>query len=138
MDKNDDKRHQLVSSVLAITAGASQAELVAQALQAWERLAAHLCPLVGDAGFTALYARSARLVSQRHGWVAAVQSSHSVEILFATLKENLLSADLTDSGTANAELLDTYTKLLSDLIGGALTTRLLNTAWAAEPEGKSR
>src|SRR5450830_644912 len=52
MDKNDDKRHQLVSSVLAITAGASQAELVAQALQAWERLAAHLCPLVGDAGFT--------------------------------------------------------------------------------------
>ncbi|WP_050461442.1 hypothetical protein [Herbaspirillum autotrophicum] len=138
MDKNDDKRQQLVSSVLAITAGASQAEFVAQALQAWERLAAHLCPLVGDAGFTALYARSVRLVSQRHGWVAAVQSSHSVDILFATLKENLLSADLTESGAANAELLDTYTKLLSDLIGGALTTRLLNTAWAAEPEGKSR
>jgi len=137
MDKNEEKRQQLVSGVLAVTAGVSQAEFVAQALQAWERLAAHLCPLMGNAGFTALYARSVRLVSQRHGWVAAVQSSHSIDILFATLKENLLSADLAESGAANAELLDTYTKLLADLIGGTLTTRLLNTAWALRSARKT-
>lgn len=36
----------------------------------------------------------------------------------------------------NRALLETFIKLLSGLIGEALTTRLLNKAWAARPHGK--
>lgn len=35
----------------------------------------------------------------------------------------------------NRALLDTFIRLLSGLIGEALTTRILNTAWAARPQG---
>ncbi|WP_317201702.1 hypothetical protein [Janthinobacterium sp.] len=138
MDKNDDKRQQLIQEVLAPTAGMSGVDHVARSLRTWERLAAHLSPLIGEAGFCALYGRAMRLVIPQHPWLTPSVSSQPIHILLSTLKENLASIDPVNAGQANSTLLDTFTKLLSGLIGAALTTRLLNTAWADEPEGKNQ
>lgn len=138
MDKNDDKRLQLIHEVLAPTAGMRGADDVAHSLRTWERLAAHLSPLIGEAGFCALYGRAMRLVIPQHPWLTPSASSQPIHILLSTLKENLASIDPENAGQANSTLLDTFTKLLSGLIGAALTTRLLNTAWADEPEGKNQ
>jgi hypothetical protein len=134
MEKHDDKRQQLIGQVLAAPAGTGPADAPARALDAWRRLAAHLCPLVGEAGFCALYARAVRLAPG--DWPAVPLGARSVEALLATLAETLAAADPPQAGAANAALLETFTKLLSGLIGEALTARLLNTAWAERPDGK--
>ncbi len=138
MDKNDDKRLQLLHEVLAPAAGMSGADDVARSLRTWERLAAHLSPLIGEAGFCALYGRAVRLVIPLHPCLTPGVSSQPIHLLLSTLKENLASIDPVNAGQANSTLLDTFTKLLAGLIGAALTTRLLNTAWADEPEGKNQ
>ncbi|HAT31814.1 MAG TPA: hypothetical protein DCW29_13450 [Janthinobacterium sp.] len=137
MDKNDDKRQQLIHRVLTTQGEMGGADVVAHAIRAWERLAAHLSPLIGEAGFCALFGRSLRLVIPQYPWLTTKQSSQPIDSLFSTLKENLTSIDPVIAGKANSTLLDTFTRLLSGLIGEALTTRLLNTAWADAPEGNN-
>lgn len=50
MPKRDEKRRQLILEALAPKAGADR-NAVDHALWPWERLAVHLTPLIGDAGF---------------------------------------------------------------------------------------
>jgi hypothetical protein len=136
MEKNDDKRQQLILEMLDFTDTASHADVVARAEDIWRRLATRLSPLIGDTGFNALYGRAVRLINLHFDWLTMPMSSQSTAALFITLKSNLLSVDAARANEANTALLDTFTKLLSGLIGEALTTRLLNTAWADEPEEK--
>ena len=138
MEKNDDKRQQLILEVLGFTNTASHADVVARAEDIWGRLAARLSPLIGDTGFNALYGRSVRLIIPRFDWLTMPMASQATGALFITLKSNLLSVDAALANEANNVLLDTFTKLLSGLIGEALAIRLLHTAWADEPEEKSK
>ncbi|MDB5774954.1 MAG: hypothetical protein JWP38_1087 [Herbaspirillum sp.] len=135
MEKND-KRQQLIIKMLAFNDAASHADAVARAEDIWGRLATHLSQLIGETGFNALYGRSVRLVLVQFDWLTMPKSSQSPGTLFTTLKNNLLSVDAASANDANIALLDTFTKLLSGLIGEALTTRLLHTALADEPEEK--
>lgn len=137
MEKIDDKRQQLISEVLAQTAGPHQADVLAQAMNAWQRLAAHLSPLIGEAGVCALYGRSVRLAAQDAHWPATSYGVRSMATLLDTLGDDLAALDADAAHAANAALLDTFTKLLEGLIGAALTTRLMNTAWADAPDRKS-
>ncbi|MET3134169.1 hypothetical protein AAKU55_004464 [Oxalobacteraceae bacterium GrIS 1.11] len=136
MNKNDDKRQQLIHQVLA-TQDMGGAAIVDHALRTWTRLASHLSALIGEAGFCALYGRSLHLIIPQHPWLTASLASQPIDTLFSTLKENFSSIDPLSAAKANQRLLDTFTKLLSGLIGEALTTRLLTTAWADEPDGKN-
>ena len=138
MDKNDDTRQQLILQVLAPQSGMNGADGAALALRSWERLVAHLSPLIGEAGVCALYSRTVRLAIVRHPWLTPSQSTQPIATLLSNLKESLSSIDPATAVQANRDLLDSFTKLLSGLIGEALTTRLLNTAWADEPEGKNK
>lgn len=127
MDNKDDKRRQLIRAILAQSAGADPAQ---RHLLPWRSLARHLSPLIGDNGFGALYGRTGRLLSQQFGWLTTKQSSRSLDELFRTLEEDLAGADPADAARANAALLATFTQLLSELIGEALTTRLIDAAWS--------
>ena len=138
MHKNDDTRQQLILQVLAPQSGMNGADSAALALRSWGRLAAHLNPLIGEAGFCALYGRAVRLAIARHPCLTPSQSTQATATLLSNLKESLSSIDPATAVQANRDLLDTFTKLLSGLIGEALTTRLLNTAWADEPEEKNK
>jgi hypothetical protein len=141
MDIQDDHLRQLIDSALAIHAGASQDIVVEQALQKWEQLARHLSPLIGEAGFCALYGRALRLTSQRDCQPAAAASSGalagSISQLLTSLKQTLTAAGPDNAGNANAALLATFTRLLSTLIGEAMTIRLMNAAWHEEPQQKN-
>jgi hypothetical protein len=137
MPKRDERRQQLILEALAPKPDAGRAA-VDQALWPWERLAEHLTPLIGDGGFCALYGRAVRLTAPEFKWITASQPAHSIESLFQTLREDFASVEAVPAGQANNLLLDTYTGLLSALIGEVLTTRLLNSAWNEESDGKNK
>jgi hypothetical protein len=111
--------------------------MVEQALWPWKQLAAHLTPVIGDAGFCALYGRAVRLAMSDFPWLTAVEPARTVDSFFLTLKENFASTDAQSMAQANSALLDKYTGLLSTLIGEMLTTRILNSAWNKGSDGKN-
>jgi hypothetical protein len=94
-------------------------------LQPWMRLAERLSPLIGDSGFCALYGRTVQLAGGQFDWLPDSHSCKSIGHLFATLRERYGAVDPALAGIANAALLTTFTKLLTTLIGEALTNRLL-------------
>lgn len=138
MEKYDDTRQQLISEVLALTSVTRDSDVAARAMSAWERLAANLHPLIGEAGYCALYARAVHLTAANGGWQQDNDETRSISALFAQLRVELTSIDPVLACKANAAVLETFTRLLSGLIGEALTTRLMNTAWAERPEGNSK
>ncbi|WP_317203520.1 hypothetical protein [Janthinobacterium sp.] len=131
MDTDNDTRRRLILAVMA-----SDGDPAAQALRAWERLVEHLSPLIGEAGYCALYGRALQLVAPEYPWLTASQPRQAAPALLLNLRENLSSIDPVDAGKANIALLDAFSRLLSGLIGAALTTRFLHNAWADAPEGK--
>lgn len=137
MDKNDHKRQQRIFDMLTFKGGASPANIADHELRLWEQLAAQLSPLIGETGFCALYGRAVRLTAEQFEWLTPPQSSQSVHAIFTLLRENFASVDLVIAGKANVALLNTFIKLLSGLIGEALTNRVLDTAWSGDLEKKN-
>lgn len=138
MEPEDDRRQQLIKQALGAHAGAGHANVVERSLHRWAQLAGHLSPLIGDAGLCALYGRAQRLAALQHSLPSLNASASSVPLLLANLRESLNLAGPDDAGQANAALLDTFTMLLSTLIGEALTIRLMNAAWNDESQQKNR
>jgi hypothetical protein len=97
-------------------------------LQPWQQLAVQLNPLIGDSGFCALYGRSARLASQQFGWLMPLPSRTSTDALLLGLRAHFNAAGHVEASRANDLLLTTFTKLLTGLIGGALTMQILDAA----------
>lgn len=121
MEKYDDKRPTLLD--MAISESAPGA--VERLLQRWHWLAEKLTPLVGERGFCALYGRAVRLVLPSFGWLTASQPCTSITSLLETLRGDLSSVDGITAAAGNTALFTTFTKLLTALIGEALTNRLL-------------
>lgn len=129
MDNREDKRRHLIHTMLAQPAGTTATGSADHHLTPWRALATHLSPLIGEGGFGALYGRTARLRSAQYGWLTTGPSSTPLETLFQQLNDDLRQAGPELAVEANAALLLTLTGLLSELIGEALTTRLLDAAW---------
>jgi hypothetical protein len=127
MDKNDDKRHQSLVEELAHCAATAATDGSCHLLQPWRQLALHLSPLIGESGFCALFSRAGRLVATHHGWLAS-PTFKTIDGLIAALGDSLKGVPADVAREGNAALLDSFVKLLSDLIGEALTTRLLHSA----------
>jgi hypothetical protein len=100
-------------------------------LQPWRRIATHLCPLIGDSGFCALFGRAVHVIGPDHAWLAPPQACRSPAKLFTTLEERMALVDAERAASANDALLRTFTQLLAALIGDKLTQRLLASATAA-------
>lgn len=133
MQTTDEKRQALIRSVLpddGVPAGQA-AELV---LRAWRRLAERLIPLVGEAGFCALYGRAMRRVAGDHPCLAAGEAHRTSEALLQALGRDLVACG-SEAAAVNAALLDLFIALLSTLIGGELTNRILVSAWGTEQRG---
>lgn len=97
-------------------------------LQPWQQLAAQLSPLIGDSGYCALYGRSARLASQQFSWLVPIPSRTSMAALLTGLRAQFAVAGPADASLANAALLTIFKKLLTGLIGEALTMQILDAA----------
>ncbi|MBZ2207688.1 hypothetical protein [Massilia soli] len=125
MEKYEDKRPSLLDVAISESAPGT----VERLLQRWHWLAEKLTPLVGERGFCALYSRAVRLVLPSFGWLNTSKSCTSTTVLLDNLRSDLTSVDSGTADAGNTALFTTFTKLLTALIGEALTNRLL----ASEP-----
>lgn len=137
MNNNDDKRQRLLLDLMTNHGTTRLPESTDELLAPWRLLAAQLSPLIGESGFCAMYVRATRLLAGQFDWLAAGQSCNSAERALAALAERLDSMDRLAAQAGNVALLNTFTKLLSDLIGEALTTRLLASAASGDDGQKN-
>jgi hypothetical protein len=133
MNKNNDKRQQLLEELMAGGGESATGEL----LQPWRRLARQLSPLIGESGFCALYGRAGRLIAARYGWLPAGTSFKTIDVLIAALGDSFDGIEAGEARAGDIALLDTFTRLLAELIGEALTTRLLSAASQGQGDQKN-
>lgn len=109
------------------------ARQVHQMMAPWVRIKDQLVPLIGELGFCALFGRAARLLAARYDWIDVDASRKSAFALLAALEQAMAAVDPAEARIANAELMATFTRQLSALVGEALTARLLATAEERPP-----
>lgn len=128
MGSDRSKRSRLTVCLASRVEDDSSADQIAAACGAlWMELEAALSPIIGPRGVTALGQRSLHLASAVHPWLAARQPG-GPETLNSALLVSLLAPRNSDDAAAAAEtFLQTFLDLLTSLIGGSLTERLLRT-----------
>jgi hypothetical protein len=131
-DPHNHQRHSLFNDEdMTNSTGAPDPSAVSrELLQPWRRIAQHLCPLIGESGFCALFGRAVHVIGPDHAWLAPQQPCRAPAQLFASLEERMALVDAERAAAANEALLQTFTQLLAALIGERLTQRLLESATA--------
>jgi hypothetical protein len=132
-----EERRQMILETLAPRPGeeADSRAIAVRALWSWKQIALHLTPLIGEAGFHSLYARTIRLAISDFGGLTLSAQSESFDTLFQKLGQDLELLAPVEAVRASNILLATFTELLSTLIGESLTSRILRSAWADESGG---
>lgn len=128
-----EKRQELI--LIALHKTALNDHDSSNGLWAWQKLASHLTKLIGDGGYCALYERSIQLTSLQFPHLTTPSEQH-VEGMLRSLRNNLAAVDDSKASKSNLALLQTYTGLLSTLIGESLTLRILTSAWEDKPDKK--
>lgn len=125
-------RRQMILRVLArdVDAGADAAAVARAAVNAWEKLALQLVPLIGEGGVLALYSRSLHLARSARPWLGLAHEPERADAPFAALQATLERCEPAEAKEANCALLVAYTELLATFIGEQLTTRILGSAWS--------
>lgn len=110
---------EVARRLLTHEAGGSSAEHTetTAAGRVYDKLVAHMAPLLGDAGVHLLLLRSAKLAE-----VASVESS-------VNLRERLHAQDGAIAPESVAAVFGTFFGLLTTFVGERLTIQLLRTAW---------
>lgn len=134
-----EERQQMILDVLAPRSGDDvDCRAVAdRALWSWEQMAFHLQPLIGETGFQALYARTVHLTVPRFTGLTPARQSESLDAAFRKLRADLEALPPPEAVQASKMLLDTFTELLSTMIGESLTSRILRSAWTEEPSNSN-
>lgn len=125
MELSDLLRHQFIEALMALPT-----ENVAEiGISVWEKMAKQIISIVGEEGFTSLYARSQYLVHSTFPWLPINLSVSQAEHRFEELKICLAGQSPALARQANVLLLTTFTDILATLIGEELTTSILQLAW---------
>lgn len=128
MQTPDHPRRQMIDAALS-----SHPQAVVQvSIRLWEQFAPELISIIGEDGFKLLYARSVRLASVRYPWLAHNVASAGDHELFAPLQAHLQAQEVAQAMQASSALLNTFVDLLASLIGEALTSHLVSSAWRQE------
>jgi len=105
--------------------GRSSTECAAAAWRVYEKLNARLAPLLGPAGFDALFVRSAKLAQTEFVSLVEVAGPEGMKKLGACLQE----LDPADATVVAATLFGTFLDLMTTFIGERLTVLVLRSAW---------
>lgn len=108
--------------LLAHEAGADPGATAAS--RVYDKLHAHMAPLVGVAGVQLLFVRSAKLARGEFAWLSDVSILEGSTML----RERLQTRDAVDLESA-VNLFGTFFALVTTLIGERLTTQILRGAW---------
>ena len=104
--------------------------VVQTSIRLWELLAPELISIIGEGGFTPLYARSIRLACKQHAWLVQQGAKPPEKERFTALRNGLQAQDPAHSVQASLDLFIIFLDLLACLIGEELTTHLLHSAWS--------
>ena len=107
----------------------SAEQIAASCGELWLEFDAALSPIIGPRGVAALIQRSLHLSSGVHPWLSARQPGGPATLDAAALVALLAQRSSDDAAAAANTFLQTFHGLLSSLIGGSLTERLLRSAW---------
>ncbi|MFO7551033.1 MAG: hypothetical protein R6W80_06480 [Haliea sp.] len=122
------QRQQIIASLLA-----PQPEHIADvAVSHWEKLAAEIVSIVGEAGFASLYERTLYLGKSTFPWLPPASSPlrpATLEPRFGELGTSLGNQTAVDARAAHCLLLTIFTDILASLIGDQLTSNILRAAW---------
>ena len=91
----------------------------------YDKLHAHLSPIVGDAGVQLLFVRSAKLAQGEFAWIAEV----SILDGSTKLRDSLQAQDPAVATESAAALFGTFFTLITTFIGERLTSQVLRAAW---------
>jgi hypothetical protein len=129
--ERDDKQRQRTSDNGPVPPQAASVDW----LRPWRRISAQLVTLIGESGFCALFGRALRTMAVRYEWLSVNAAPKTIDGLLIALDRDLDGVEPAVAGIASTELLNTFTRQLSSLIGEALTARLLEQAAASEQDG---
>jgi hypothetical protein len=105
--------------------GESARRIAQGATATWRHFETVLSPIIGHGGVAALYRRSLVLVSADHPWLPGIHEGALDPVEFAELESAIRRQTANDAKVASDALVNSFRKLLSDLIGSSLTERLL-------------
>jgi hypothetical protein len=131
MATDDAQRQQLIHTAIASRAG----DISDIALQLWRPLSSQLISIIGEGGFKSLYDRSLYLTRAAFPWLAAADSSSSVDGLLSELNVSLADYNADEASKAHRMLILTFTNILASLIGERLTIDILVSAWGSPAPG---
>ena len=127
MNRPGPKQMETALRLLALEGAASRADdrAATAAGRVYDKLHAHIAPLVGDAGVELLFVRSAKLAQGEFAFLAEVSILEGSTKLRGCLQAQE-PAVATESAAA---LFGTFFALITDFIGERLTTQVLRGAW---------
>jgi hypothetical protein len=99
------------------------------AFHLWTGLAAELAPIVGETGFTTLYARSLHITQRTFTWLAPISGPQQAEPPFTFLQTKLAEQASPEAAKACEAMLHTFIDILAVLIGEPLTNGIFLAAW---------
>lgn len=108
--------------------GAEVSRIAQSAGALWEDVDRALSPIIGALGVRAIYRRSVNLIRAHYPWLQGAYKDAADGEPFAVLKSALKQQTPMMAATANGALLQAFYDVLEQLIGGSLTTRLLEPA----------
>jgi hypothetical protein len=120
-----------IQSTLAQLAaeGADATRVAAVAVSSLNAINAAMAPIVSDRGVGALYRRSLYLIRSDFPWLMGVYEGALAPGEFGPLQAALSRQTGAEAVLASDALLRTFHELLTSLIGGSLTERLLESVW---------
>jgi len=118
-------RHQVIESLITLHTD----DVVDIAIGLWEKLAIELVGIIGQGGFSSLYARSVFLSQSRFPWLIDSASLNKANQPLGELRTKFAGRTFEEISEANILLLHTFTDILATLIGEELTSNILRSAW---------
>lgn len=103
-------------------------------LEVWLGLQAALVPIIGHAGFVAVFQRCLHLALPRHPWLSQAENVAPGDFSFEPLQRALSRQPPQDAEAVRVLLLGSFLDILTNLIGPSLLQRLLGTAVVAPIE----
>jgi hypothetical protein len=124
---------ELFTTIMAPIAADSSPEPATEAIRVWHALFRKFGPLLGPLSTHLLFARSLATLTSDYPWLPRVAPA-TARTAFEEFERSLEARAAEDIVAANHALLASYTTGLVNLIGAALTTRLLEAAF---PDNKT-
>lgn len=135
MSPEDQEERRWPAPLAGRVAGNADAGQIADAVVAiWLEIDQSLHPVIGHRGVAALFNRSLKLTAAAYPWLAAGHRGALAAVDSSALRAALVQRTAAEAGAGCCALFDSFHALLASLVGPALTSRLLRTAWA-RPSG---